>query len=69
MNNAHAANRIETDKWQPAGSHWFVALADDSLPPSSSFECRLMVGEGRAFLVDLEERAVVRERDFQFRAG
>ena len=28
-----------------------------------------MVGEGRAFLVDLEERAVVRERDFQFRAG
>jgi hypothetical protein len=28
-----------------------------------------MVGEGRAFLVDLEERLVVRERDFQFRAG
>jgi len=28
-----------------------------------------MVGEGRAFLVDLEERMVVRERDFQFRAG
>jgi hypothetical protein len=28
-----------------------------------------MVGEGRAFLVDLEERCVVRERDFQFRAG
>ena len=28
-----------------------------------------MVGEGRAFLVDLEERKVVRERDFQFRAG
>jgi hypothetical protein len=28
-----------------------------------------MVGEGRAFLVDLEERSVVRERDFQFRAG
>jgi hypothetical protein len=28
-----------------------------------------MVGEGRAFLVDLEERIVVRERDFQFRAG
>jgi hypothetical protein len=28
-----------------------------------------MVGEGRAFLVDLEERAVVRERDFQFRTG
>jgi hypothetical protein len=28
-----------------------------------------MVGEGRAFLVDLEEGKVVRERDFQFRAG
>ncbi|HVR60697.1 MAG TPA: hypothetical protein VMU50_02300 [Polyangia bacterium] len=28
-----------------------------------------MVGEGRAFLVDLEDRSVVRERDFQFRAG
>jgi hypothetical protein len=28
-----------------------------------------MVGEGRAFLVDLEEKCVVRERDFQFRAG
>jgi hypothetical protein len=28
-----------------------------------------MVGEGRAFLVDLVERTVVRERDFQFRAG
>lgn len=28
-----------------------------------------MVGEGRAFLVDLEEKSVVRERDFQFRAG
>jgi hypothetical protein len=28
-----------------------------------------MVGEGRAFLVDLEEKTVVRERDFQFRAG
>jgi hypothetical protein len=28
-----------------------------------------MVGEGRAFLVDLEDRLVVRERDFQFRAG
>ena len=28
-----------------------------------------MVGEGRAFLVDLEERSVVRERDFQFRTG
>jgi hypothetical protein len=28
-----------------------------------------MVGEGRAFLVDLQERLVVRERDFQFRAG
>jgi hypothetical protein len=28
-----------------------------------------MVGEGRAFLVDLEEESVVRERDFQFRAG
>jgi hypothetical protein len=28
-----------------------------------------MVGEGRAFLVDLVERQVVRERDFQFRAG
>jgi hypothetical protein len=28
-----------------------------------------MVGEGRAFLVDSEESLVVRERDFQFRAG
>ena len=28
-----------------------------------------MVGEGRAFLVDIEEGSVVRERDFQFRAG
>jgi hypothetical protein len=28
-----------------------------------------MIGEGRAFLVDLVERQVVRERDFQFRAG
>jgi hypothetical protein len=28
-----------------------------------------MVGEGRAFLVDLIEKQVVRERDFQFRAG
>ncbi len=28
-----------------------------------------MVGEGRAFLVDGEEPLVVRERDFQFRAG
>jgi hypothetical protein len=28
-----------------------------------------MVGEGRAFLVDREEPLVVRERDFQFRAG
>jgi hypothetical protein len=28
-----------------------------------------MVGEGRAFLVDLEDKLVVRERDFQFRAG
>lgn len=28
-----------------------------------------MVGEGRAFLVDLEDKIVVRERDFQFRAG
>jgi hypothetical protein len=28
-----------------------------------------MVGEGRAFLVDLVEKQVVRERDFQFRAG
>jgi hypothetical protein len=28
-----------------------------------------MVGEGRAFLVDSQESLVVRERDFQFRAG
>ena len=28
-----------------------------------------MIGEGRAFLVDLVEKQVVRERDFQFRAG
>jgi len=28
-----------------------------------------MVGEGRAFLVDAREPVVVRERDFQFRAG
>jgi hypothetical protein len=28
-----------------------------------------MVGEGTAFLVDLEEEQVVRQRDFQFRAG
>ena len=28
-----------------------------------------MVGEGRAFLVDAQESLVVRERDFQFRAG
>jgi hypothetical protein len=28
-----------------------------------------MVGDGRAFLVDREEPLVVRERDFQFRAG
>src|SRR4051812_5521472 len=28
-----------------------------------------MVGEGRAFLVDGQESLVVRERDFQFRAG
>jgi hypothetical protein len=28
-----------------------------------------MVGEGRAFLVDLEDKVVVREREFQFRAG
>jgi hypothetical protein len=28
-----------------------------------------MVGEGTAFLVDLEEERVVRQRDFQFRAG
>jgi hypothetical protein len=28
-----------------------------------------MVGEGRAFLVDVIEPVVVRERDFQFRAG
>jgi hypothetical protein len=28
-----------------------------------------MVGEGRAFLVDVVEPMVVRERDFQFRAG
>src|SRR5205814_2246617 len=28
-----------------------------------------MVGEGRAFLVDGREPVVVRERDFQFRAG
>ena len=28
-----------------------------------------MVGEGRAFLVDDQEPIVVRERDFQFRAG
>lgn len=28
-----------------------------------------MVGEGRAFLVDDEQPTVVRERDFQFRAG
>ncbi|HEX7559493.1 MAG TPA: hypothetical protein VF386_09845, partial [Usitatibacter sp.] len=28
-----------------------------------------MVGEGRAFLVDIIEPLVVRERDFQFRAG
>jgi len=28
-----------------------------------------MVGEGRAFLVDHEDGRVVRERDFQFRAG
>jgi hypothetical protein len=28
-----------------------------------------MVGEGRAFLVDLVDKQVVRERDFQFRAG
>jgi len=28
-----------------------------------------LVGEGRAFLVDPEEKVVVRERDFQFRAG
>jgi hypothetical protein len=28
-----------------------------------------MVGEGTAFLVDLEEEKVVRQRDFQFRAG
>lgn len=28
-----------------------------------------LVGEGRAFLVDLEDKVVVRERDFQFRAG
>jgi hypothetical protein len=27
------------------------------------------VGEGRAFLVDVIEPVVVRERDFQFRAG
>jgi hypothetical protein len=28
-----------------------------------------MVGEGTAFLVDLEDEMVVRQRDFQFRAG
>lgn len=28
-----------------------------------------LVGEGRAYLVDPEEKLVVRERDFQFRAG
>jgi hypothetical protein len=28
-----------------------------------------MVGEGTAFLVDLEDERVVRQRDFQFRAG
>jgi hypothetical protein len=28
-----------------------------------------MVGEGTAFLVDLEDELVVRQRDFQFRAG
>ncbi len=28
-----------------------------------------MVGEGRAFLVDLVDKQVVRERDFQFRTG
>lgn len=28
-----------------------------------------MVGEGTAFLVDLEDEQVVRQRDFQFRAG
>jgi hypothetical protein len=28
-----------------------------------------MVGEGTAFLVDLEDQKVVRQRDFQFRAG
>ena len=28
-----------------------------------------MVGEGTAFLVDLEDEKVVRQRDFQFRAG
>jgi hypothetical protein len=28
-----------------------------------------MVGEGTAFLVDLEDETVVRQRDFQFRAG
>jgi hypothetical protein len=28
-----------------------------------------MVPEGTAFLVDLEEERVVRQRDFQFRAG
>jgi hypothetical protein len=28
-----------------------------------------MVGEGRAFLVDVQDPVVIRERDFQFRAG
>jgi len=48
MNNAHAANRIETDKGQPAGSHWFVALSDNPPPALSSFDCRLVIGEERS---------------------
>ena len=50
-------------------------------PPSESGQARWgvdvwylssfngMVGEGTAFLVDLEDEKVVRQRDFQFRAG
>ena len=47
MNNGHAKESVQAEKLQQ-GSHWFVALADDSPPRASSFECRLIAGEGRA---------------------
>jgi asparagine synthetase B (glutamine-hydrolysing) len=43
-----AFEKIQTKRLQQASSHWFAALCDSFPTALSSFDCRLIAGEGRA---------------------